>query len=84
MCLDSISYLGYVFLYNYTNTARVKPTRTKLISGVLAIQDTPENVWSIRRQNSVSVDEVLDGTHGHDNEVRRRVGVVAGQKERSE
>lgn len=41
----------------------------------------PEDIGGVRRQYRVSVDEVLDRTHGHDHEVRGRIGVVARQQE---
>lgn len=45
------------------------------------MRDTvPENVWGVRRQYSVSVDEVLDGFHSHDHEVGRSIGMVARQQ----
>ena len=37
----------------------------------------PEYVGLVRRQDGVSVDEVLHGAHGHDHQVGGGIGMVA-------
>lgn len=58
--------------HNKKQHNRVHPVRCHTI---------PENVRCVRRQDGVSVDEVLDGPHGHAHEVRGGVGVIARQEE---